>query len=101
MNYDESDLKDDPGSVTGIVRRGRRHAETIIDSSKHSNDGVYFRQRGATTYHVVYKSKYLYPTRKTRYSASESRWFNVEIFEEWCIPYLRVFEGPKAVIGAT
>ncbi|KAK3923582.1 Jerky protein homolog-like [Frankliniella fusca] len=111
VNYDETNLKDDPGAIKVIARRGVRHVETIVDSSKQSTSiMVSVAGNGhLLPLHVVYKSKYVYPSwieggpPGTRYSASESGWFNMSIFEEWfeliCVPYLKKFEGKKAVIG--
>ncbi|KAE8743717.1 hypothetical protein FOCC_FOCC009668 [Frankliniella occidentalis] len=113
VNYDESNLKDDPSAKIVIARRGSRHVETIMDSSKQStsimaavSDNGY-----VLPFYVVYKAKYVYPTwiengpQHTVYNASESGWFNMLLFEDWFIKtaltYFKNF-GPnqkKAVIG--
>ncbi|KAK3930855.1 28S ribosomal protein S10, mitochondrial [Frankliniella fusca] len=36
VNYDETNLQHDPGTIKAIARRGVRHVETIVDSSKQS-----------------------------------------------------------------
>ncbi|KAK3918891.1 Jerky protein homolog-like [Frankliniella fusca] len=113
VNYDESNLKDDPSAKTVIARGGSRHVETIMDSSKQSTSiTAAVSDNGCVLpFYVVYKAKYVYPTwiengpQHTTYNASESGWFNMLLFEDWFIKtaltYFKKF-GPnqkKAIIG--
>lgn len=41
VNYDETNMTDDPGRKKVIVRRGMRHPERIIDSSKASTSVMF------------------------------------------------------------
>lgn len=112
FNYDETNFTDDPGKKRVIVKRGAKHPERCIDSSKSSvsvmmagtSDGVILPP------YVVYKSEYLYDTwtnygpRGARYNRSKSGWFDMRIFEDWfqsiVVPFVRnLEEGPKVMIG--
>ncbi|XP_043463100.1 uncharacterized protein LOC122499088 [Leptopilina heterotoma] len=84
VNYDETNFTDDPGSVKVIVKRGTRHPERILDSSK-SSISVMMAVTGDGKMlppYTVYKAKNLYPTwieggvPGARYnrSVSESSW---------------------------
>ncbi|XP_051164857.1 uncharacterized protein LOC127283805 [Leptopilina boulardi] len=94
LNYDETNFTDDPGSIQVIVKRGSKHPERIIDSSKSA---------------TVYKAKHLYPTwieggiPGSWYNRNSSGWFDMDIFEDWflkiCLPYLKNLPGKKVMIG--
>jgi hypothetical protein len=61
INYDETNCSDDPGVVKVIVRRGTRHPESVIDTSK-SSTSVMFCVSGAGVMlppYVVYKATHL------------------------------------------
>ncbi|KAK3931060.1 Pogo transposable element with KRAB domain [Frankliniella fusca] len=111
VNYDETNFTDDPGVKLVIVRRGTRHPERIIDTSKTSTS-VMFSVTGDGQMlppYVVYKATHLYDTwteggpEKTCYNRTASGWFDMEVFEDWffkiAVPYLKSKTGPKAVIG--
>ena len=58
INYDETNLTDDPGRKNVIVRRGCRHPEKIVDSSK-SSTSVMFAGTGSgelPPVYIVYKA---------------------------------------------
>lgn len=64
VNYDETSFSDDRGKVKILVKRGNKHSENVLDSSKTSASVI---MAGSTsglllTPYVVYKSKNLYPT---------------------------------------
>ncbi|KAK3929651.1 LOW QUALITY PROTEIN: Jerky protein homolog-like [Frankliniella fusca] len=112
VNCDETNLRDDPSAKIVIARRGSRHVETIMDSSKQSTSIIAaVSDTGIVLpFYFVYQAKYVYPTwiengpKHTVYNATESGWFNMIIFEDWfvktALPYFKKF-GPnqkKAII---
>lgn len=113
INYDETNITDDPKRKKVIVRRKCRHPELIVDSSK-SSVSVMFTAAGDGTVlppYVTYKSKHLYESWTqggpdgTAYNRTNSGWFTMEIFEDWyfkvALPY--IFRLPnnlkKVLIG--
>ncbi|XP_063216730.1 uncharacterized protein LOC134527736 [Bacillus rossius redtenbacheri] len=111
VNYDETNFTDDLGNERVIVRRGTRHPEHVIDTSKTSTSVMMAVAGNGTLLppYVVYKGTYVYPTwvecgiEGSRYNSNKSGWFDMELFEDWfmtiCFPYLRKLEGRKAVLG--
>ncbi|KAG5880696.1 hypothetical protein JTB14_024268 [Gonioctena quinquepunctata] len=113
INYDETNITDDPGRKNVVFRRGCRHPERIIDSSK-SSSSVMFVAAGDGTLlppYVTYKADNLYNTwtehgpKGTVHNRSKSGWFTLEIFEDWfrkiALPYFskQDKEGKKVIIG--
>lgn len=111
LNYDESNLTDDPGKQRVFVRRGSKRASRILDSSK-SSISVMFAASGDGVLlppYVVYKAVNLYPEwilngpEGTVYNRSTSGWFDSVLFEDWfdkiALPFLRRKEGVKVLIG--
>lgn len=111
INYDETNFCDDPGRQKVIVKRGARHSERYMDSSKTS---VSVMMAGSAAGHilppyVVYKSLHLYDTwtengiEGAKYNRSKSGWFDITIFEDWflkiALQYFRQKDGPKVMIG--
>lgn len=111
INYDESNLTDDPGRRKVIIRRGCKYPERIMNSSK-SSTSVMFAAAGNGVIlppYIVYRAQHLYqswteggPT-DARYNRTKSGWFDYYCFEDWtrtiAIPYLRKLEGKKFLIG--
>lgn len=111
INYDETNLTDDPGRKKVIVRRGCKYPERVVNHSKGSislmmsatADGDFLPP------YIVYKSAHLYDSWTTRgppnarYNRSSSGWFDGEIFEDWVktivIPFLQNKDGKKMLIG--
>lgn len=111
LNYDETNISDDPGRTKVFVKKGSKHASRIIDSSKSSNS-VMFAVLGDGTLlppYVVYRAKNIYPEwiengpPGARYNRSKNGWFDSVIFEDWftsiALPALRRKAGKKIVIG--
>lgn len=107
INYDETNITDDPGRKKIVVRRGCRHPERIIDHSK-SSTSVMFTAVGDGTLlppYVTYKAENLYNTwtehgpKGTVYNRTKSGWFQLEIFEDWfrriALPYFSKFDKNK------
>lgn len=111
INYDETNVTDDPGSEKCFVSRKTKHASKIMDFSKTSTSIMFAASADGTLLppYIVYKSKYLYPDwieggpDGARYNRSNSGWFDADIFEDWffqiALPYFRRIEGKKVVIG--
>ncbi|GLV38187.1 hypothetical protein CBL_12833 [Carabus blaptoides fortunei] len=111
INFDETNITDDPGKVKVLVKRGSKHARKILDSSKQSTS-VMFAASGDGSLlplYIVYKAKNLYPEWVLRgpegahYNRSASGWFDSDIFEDWfakiALPFLKRKDGKKVVIG--
>lgn len=111
INYDETNLTDDPGRKQVIVKRGCKYPERVMNHTKGSvslmmaasADGVMLPP------YVVYKAAHLYNTwvgdgpKDARYNRSGSGWFDGEIFADWIktivIPVLENRPGKKVLIG--
>lgn len=113
VNYDETNMTDDPGRKKVIVRRGMRHPERIIDSSKASTSVMFAGSADGILLppYITYKAVNLYDTwtengpKGAVYNRSKSGWFTLQIFEDWfrkiAIPYFKKFDKDvsKAIIG--
>lgn len=111
VNYDETNLCDDPGRKKVITRRGCKYPERVMDSTKASTS-VMFSASGDGNIlppYVVYKAQHLYdswreggPTN-SRYNRTKSGWFDSFCFSDWvetvALPYLRRLDGVKYLIG--
>lgn len=111
INYDETNMTDDPGSQKVIVRRGTKHASRVMDSSKTSTSVMFAGAADGTFLppYVVFKAKYIYPDWVeggpvgARFNRTSSGWFDSDVYEDWffklALPYLRRKEGRKVIIG--
>lgn len=111
LNFDETNLSDNPGTSKCVFRRGVKHPERILNNTK-SCISVMFTASAAGTclpVYVVYKSTNLYSEwleggpDGTRYSCSKSGWFDTASFEDYfntiIVPWAKQNPGPKVVIG--
>lgn len=113
VNYDETNFTDDPGNKKVVVKRGVKHADRIMDSSKTSVSVMVAGAGDGTVLspYVLYKAKYVYPgwmeggIPGSAYNSNSSGWFDSIIFEEWfrqiLLPYIRRLprDIPKVIIG--
>lgn len=111
VNYDETNLQDDPGRKKIITKRGCKYPERVMNSSKsaHSIMVAATAEGNLLPLYVVYKASHLYDTwveggpEKARYNRSKSGWFDGVCFEDWIkkiiIPHFRNVDGPKVLIG--
>lgn len=110
INYDETNLSDDPGRKKVIVRRGCKYPERIMNSSK-SSTSVMFSCAGNGSLlpdYVVYKAVHLYDSwteggpKYARYNRTKSGWFDNICFEDWvrtvAVPYFKNLRGKKSEI---
>jgi hypothetical protein len=111
LNYDETNLTDDPGKYKVICRRGCKYPEKILNSSKVGISLMFagFANGDMMPPFVVYKSTHLWDSwmkggpEGTRYNRSKSGWFDGVCFLNWfntiAFPILRRLEGKKVIIG--
>ena len=111
LNYDETNLADDPGLEKLIFKRRVKYPERIMNYTKGATliifagtaDGELLAQ------YVVYKAANMWNSwtkggpLKTCYNRSKSGWFDAVCFDDWfrtvIIPWARKLEGTKVVIG--
>ncbi|CAH1974588.1 unnamed protein product [Acanthoscelides obtectus] len=111
VNYDETNLTDDPGKQNVLCCRGSKSVENIIDSSKSSTSVMMTITAAGQLLppYVIYKSVHLYPAwieggpDGTMYNRTKSGWFDGPAFEDWfdriLLPYFRNLPGKKILIG--
>lgn len=111
INYDETNLSDDPGRKKVIVRRGCKYPERIMNSTKASTSIMFACTAVGNLLppYVVYRSKHLYDSwteggpPNTRYNRTDSGWFNGSTFEDWffkiVLPYTKRQTGKVVIIG--
>lgn len=111
VNYDETNFSDDPGKPKVVCKRGSKHCDRVIDSSKTSISVMMAASASGELLppFVVYKAKHRYEEWEengppgTCYSISKSGWFETATFVEWfrqiLLPYFRRKEGSKILIG--
>ncbi|XP_046684451.1 MFS-type transporter clz9-like [Homalodisca vitripennis] len=111
VNYDETNLCDDPGRTKVITRRGCKYPERVMNSTKASTS-VMFAASGDGTIlppYVVYKAQHLYDSWReggpanSGYNRTKSGWFDSFCFSDWvetvALPYFRQFDSVKYLIG--
>ena len=110
-NYDETNLRDDPGARKYVMKRGTKYPEKIMDSSKVAFSVMFVGNAEGSVLppYVVYKSVHLYDKwvqggpPGARYNRSKSGWFDENSFNDWffkmMLPKLRRQEGRKVLIG--
>ncbi|KAJ8921205.1 hypothetical protein NQ315_013677 [Exocentrus adspersus] len=103
INYNETNFTDNPGNVKVTVRRGVKHADGIMDTSKTSISVMVAAAADGTLLppYILYKSKYVYPgwmeegVAGSQYNSNPSGWFDSEIFSDWfrkiVLPYIHRF----------
>ncbi|XP_039755804.1 uncharacterized protein LOC120630605 [Pararge aegeria] len=111
INYDETNLTDDPGRKKIITKRGTKYPERVMNSSKSSVSLMIAATADGSLLppYVVYKAQNLYNTWTengplgARYNRTQSGWFDATIFEDWIksiiIPYFKDKVGKKCLIG--
>ena len=108
VNYDKTNLTDDPGKKKVIVKRGSKYPENVANSSKSSTSLMLAGAADGTVlpFYTVYKAKHLYDTwteggpSRCRFNRSASGWFDsIFCFEDWffsiVVPYMKHLEGKK------
>lgn len=93
-NYDETNLRDDPGSKKAVMKRGTKYPERLMDSSKLCYSIMFCGNAEGDMLppYVVYKSVHLYDTwvqggpKDARYNRTRSGWFDEVTFEDFFFP---------------
>jgi len=111
INYDETNLSDDPGRKKVVVKRGTKYPERIMNSSKSSTSLMLAGTAAGELLpvYVVYKSEKLWDTWTengpigARYNRSKSGWFDNACFEDWfkvvALLFCKQKSGRCVVIG--
>ena len=111
INYDETNLTDDPGRKRMIFKRGTKYPERIMNGTKSSTSIMLAGSAAGDVLplYVVYKSEHLWDIwkeggpQKTRYNRSRSGWFDQYCFQDWfetvALPYCRRLSGKKMLVG--
>ncbi|KAK3739339.1 hypothetical protein RRG08_041660 [Elysia crispata] len=110
INYDETNLMDNPGRRKMIFKPAVRYPERIMNSSKTSSLMLLGSAAGTVlTLYVVYRAENLWSTwteggpDKYRYNQSKSGWFDHVCFDDWfrteALPYCSRLEGKKVLSG--
>lgn len=111
VNYDETNLSDDPGRRKVITKRGAKYPERVVNHSKASTSIMMAAAGDGTLLpcYVVYKAKNLYESwvqngpKGCRYNCTTSGWFDSITFEDWvrtvAMPYFNNKDGKKILIG--
>ena len=110
-NYDETNLRDNPGARKYVIKQGIKYPERITDSSKVTLSVMFCGNAEGEVVppYVVYKSVHICSQwvtagpPGTRYNRPKGRWFNETTFTEWfftsMLPILCKQEGKKVLIG--
>lgn len=111
INFDETNLSDDPGRIKCLFKRGVKYPERVMNSSK---TAISLMFAGTATGdllppYVVYRAEHLWSSwclggpKGTRYNVTKSGWFDANSFEDWFIkcvlPWAKKNEEPKVAIG--
>ncbi|XP_025407415.1 uncharacterized protein LOC112681370 [Sipha flava] len=111
VNYDETNLTDDPGTRKVITKRGSKYPERVMNNSKASTSVMFAAAADGVLLppYVVYRSKHISDTwriggpKHTRFNRTKSGWFDSFCFDDWiktiAIPYLSKLSGTKILIG--
>ena len=111
LNYDETNLSDEPEQKKCVFRRGIKYPERVINFSK-GNISVMFSGTAAGELlppYVIYKAEHLWQSwiehgpPGSRFGRSKNGWMDGANFTEWfmtiVVPWARKREGMKALIG--
>lgn len=111
INFDETNLSDDPGQKKCVFRRGCKYPERIMNTSKASTSVMFACSATGKMLHpyVVYKAEHLHDRwieggpLHARYNRSRSGWFDHNCFADWfdtvVVPFCRRLPGKKVIMG--
>lgn len=99
INYDETNLTDDPGRKKILTKRGCKYPERLMNSTK-TLISIMFAASGNGTVlspYTVYRSKHMHDSwrkggpKGARFNRSQSGWFHSLCFDDWvksiALPY--------------
>jgi hypothetical protein len=111
FNYDETNLRDDPGNQKCFFKKGTKYCERVTNTSKQS---ISVMMAGSAAGQVVppmvaYRAQNLYTSWCERgpkgavYAVSKSGWFDGCLFERWffdvMLPILKRKVGKTVLLG--
>ena len=111
INYDETNLIDEPGKSTCVFKCGVKYPERIMNTTKSGTSIIFVANavRDVMSPYVLYKAEHLWDTwmvggpKGTRYIRSKSGWFDMTCFRDWffilLVPYCKKLSGAKILIG--
>lgn len=113
INYDETNLVDDPKGKVQIFRRGAKHAERILNTSKTTTSIMYAVTATGKCLapYVIYRAERMQDSYllggpgDARYGRTSTGWFDSDSFNDWFksvyLHYIRNLpkEEPKVLIG--
>lgn len=111
INYDETNLSDNPGNKKCIFRRGIKYPERVMNYTKGAISIMFSITADGECLapYVVYKAEHVYSQwvingpRGARFNRTKSGWFDSMMFEDWfktiIIPWSQSKTGPKVLIG--
>ncbi|XP_052740496.1 uncharacterized protein LOC128199899 [Bicyclus anynana] len=111
INYDETNLTDNPGVQKCLVRRGVKYPERVLNFTKGAISIMFAITASGECLppYVVYKAEHLYTQwtlngpKGARFNRSKSGWFDSNLFEDWfetiILPWAKNKPGKKVLIG--
>jgi hypothetical protein len=111
LNYDETNLSDDPGSKRMVFRRGVKYPERVMNSTKGCISIMFSASASGDLLpcYVVYRAECMWTSwveggpPGTFYGRTKSGWFDGPNFEEWfmkiVVPWAKRRSGVKCMIG--
>ncbi|XP_045766027.1 uncharacterized protein LOC123867805 [Maniola jurtina] len=111
LNYDETNLTDNPGVQKCLFRRGIKYPERVLNYTKGAISIMFAITAAGECLppYVVYKAEHLYTQwtlngpKGTRFNRSKSGWFDSHLFEDWfesmILPWAQNKPGKKVLIG--
>lgn len=111
LNYDETNLTDNPGVQKCLFKRGVKYPERVLNYTKGAISIMFAITAGGECLppYVVYKAEHLYTQwtingpKGSRYNRSKSGWFDSLLFEDWfesiVMPWAKNKTGTKVLIG--
>ena len=111
INYDETNLQNNPGSRQTLVKRGQKYAEQVRNHGKEAITVMFAGSAFSEMLlpYVIYQAKYVSDNwivggpPGTMYHSSPSGWSDQFLFTDWFkkipLPYLKKLPGKKVMIG--
>ena len=111
LNYDETNVSNNPGAVKAIFKKGVKYAEQIRDNSKTAISVMFCGSASGVLLppYVVYKGANVYRSwmedgpKGAKYTATESGWFDsfcfADFFKRIALPYFKRLPGKKLMLG--
>lgn len=111
LNYDETNLSDNPGIQKCVFRRGTKYPERYMNTTKSAISLMFAASATGERLplYVVYKAERLYDRwitggpPHTIYNRTKSGWFDAATFQDWfskvVVPWAKRNTDTKVVIG--